>query len=124
MSKMKWASVGEGVRWNRLRSVRKNAGLTIGELALRSGVNESHISRIENSKEGLIARGAKEKLARFFHLDYEDLFPSAMSGNEPIKRIFSNDLNQVVEEIVPYIDAVPALPTPAPAKKAKGAPKA
>lgn len=116
MGKLKWASVGAGVRWNRLRSARKNAGLTIGELCERAHVNEAQVSRIECGKEGLISRACKEKLVAFFGCDYGDLFPSAMSGNEPVQRVFSTTLDQLEEDAVPYIDSVPC--EPAPAKKA------
>jgi ribosome-binding protein aMBF1 (putative translation factor) len=60
----------------RVRSAREAAGMTQVELAERSGLPQSHISRIENGKLSP-SRATLEKLARGLDRPLSDLDPSA-----------------------------------------------
>jgi DNA-binding XRE family transcriptional regulator len=74
-------SNSELVQWTRfiskrIRKARKAAGLTQVELAERSGIPQSHISRLENGEHSPSAQTLK-RLAQALNVPYEDLDPSA-----------------------------------------------
>lgn len=60
----------------KIRKARKAAGLTQAQLAERSGIPQSHISRLENGEHSPSAQ-TLQRLAKAMNLRYEELDPSA-----------------------------------------------
>ena len=63
----------------RIREARKNAGLTQNELAAKSGLPQSHISRIENARHSP-SHATREKIARALGIPVSRLDASAERG--------------------------------------------
>lgn len=73
------AAKNNGKYPNRLRELRRNAGLSQAELAKMIGIGQSGYSSMETmSVEIMPAR--IEKLCEIFNCSKEDLFPSAVGG--------------------------------------------
>jgi len=81
MAKLKWASVPDRIGWNRLKSLRKIQGLTQTQVAAAAGVSITTIYYLELGYEERATDELKKKIADFFQVDVEDIFPVEMVGN-------------------------------------------
>ncbi len=61
----------------RVRQLRYNAGLSIAELARKSGVSVGHIYRIEAGESGKLRLSTITKIAKALEAEEDELFPSA-----------------------------------------------
>jgi len=83
MAKIKWDKVPDRLIWNRLRSLRKNMGLSQTQLAAGVGVGIPTIYYIEQGYDEKTTIETKKKFAKFFKCDINDIFPVEMIGNKP-----------------------------------------
>jgi len=94
MAKIKWAPAPEMVRWNRLKSLRRERGMTQPELAVGADLAVATIYHIEAGHDDRTTEEVKQKLARFFDCDVEDLFPVEMIGDRPRDKVLVELANQ------------------------------
>lgn len=85
MSKIKWEKVPESLIWNRVKSLRKEKGLNQTQVAVGAGIAVNTLYMIEQGYDGRTTEETKKKIAKFFRCDVDDIFPSQMKGNSPIK---------------------------------------
>lgn len=78
-----------------LRSLRKDKGLTLKELAGKSKVSQSYITNVENEKRGIPSPDILEKLAAALNIEYTDIMIKAGYWKEE----YSNDDKKIFEEI-------------------------
>jgi len=71
------------VRWNKLKALRREKGLTQPQLSVGADVGIATIYHIEMGHDDRTVAAVKEKLARFFNCDVDDLFPAEMLGDRP-----------------------------------------
>jgi DNA-binding XRE family transcriptional regulator len=83
MAKIKWDQAPEPIRWNKLKALRKVKGLSQPQVAVGAGVSITSVYYLELGYEERTTAKTKEKLAKFFECDVEDIFPCEMIGNEP-----------------------------------------
>jgi transcriptional regulator with XRE-family HTH domain len=85
-----------------LRQQRVSLSLTIGELAARSGVSESHLSRIEHGKR-FFSAPILQKIAKPLGFDEDELFMLAGFLSRRPSAITENDLASSNKRIDPYV---------------------
>ena len=83
MAKIFWNDAPPFCRWNRLRSLRKERGLSMAQLAVGAGLSISVVYHLELGHEDRTTEETKTKLAGFFDCDVDDLFPLERIGNQP-----------------------------------------
>jgi|GEM_PF-1963699 len=83
MAKIKWQPVPDMIGWNRLKSLRENRGVSQPQLAVGANVAVTTIYFLENGFEERIGEAVKKRIADFFEVDVEDIFPAQMVGDEP-----------------------------------------
>jgi len=81
MAKIKWASVPATLRWNRLKYLREERGYTRQVVAVGAGVSTMTLYLLENGFEKKSTTETREKIARFFKCDVEDIFPADRIGD-------------------------------------------
>ena len=81
MSKIKWDPAPDMIEWNRLKSLRKERGLSQPQVAVGAGISITQIYFLELGYETRTTAKTKQKIARFFDADVDDLFPCEMIGN-------------------------------------------
>jgi len=86
MGKIQWdySKIGDRIVWNRLRSLRKERGLTQLEVAKGTGLSIVWIGFAEKGYDNNISDKAKQKIADFFECDISDIFPTEFIGDKPI----------------------------------------
>lgn len=99
-----------------LKRIREAGGLSIPELARRSGVSTPHISRVESGWRSTPKPAIIEKLALALRVPAEEMLrkagygslAAAIAGQDPRARVFlraSADLTQAqLDEILEYIE--------------------
>jgi DNA-binding XRE family transcriptional regulator len=80
--KIKWELVPAGIGWNRVKALRKKMGLNQTQVAAGAGISIATLYNIEHGYEETTTMETKEKLAKFFECDVDDIFPAQMIGNE------------------------------------------
>ena len=90
MVKLHWDPAPEGMRWNKLKSLRKKKNLTQPEVAVGADVAITTIYFLEAGFEERTGEDVKKKLAEFFRVDIDDLFPCEMIGNTPREKFLAN----------------------------------
>jgi transcriptional regulator with XRE-family HTH domain len=80
--KIKWKPVPPMVGWNRIKALRKLKGLNQIQVAASAGISIATLYNIEHGYEETTTAETKEKLAKFFECDIDDIFPAQMIGNE------------------------------------------
>lgn len=80
-----------------IREIRKVKGLSLGQVALRSGLDRTYISRIESGKVANPSHKTLEKIAKGLKVTPSELF--AKKGHPPAKG------HHVAEEEVAYYGA-------------------
>jgi len=83
MARIKWDPAPVSVGWNKLKSLRKERGLSQPEVAVGAGVSVTQIYFLELGYETRTTEKTKQKIAKFFDADVDDIFPCEMIGNEP-----------------------------------------
>jgi DNA-binding XRE family transcriptional regulator len=83
MKKIEWDPVPPMIGWNKLKSLRKDRGLTQPQVAVGAGISIACLYYLEAGFESRVTQKTKKKLAKFFEVDIDDLFPCEMIGNEP-----------------------------------------
>ena len=83
MAMVKWDPVPDMIGWNRLKSLRKERGLSQPEVAVGAGVSITQIYFLELGYDNRTTAKTKQKVAGFFDVDVDDLFPCEMIGNVP-----------------------------------------
>ena len=86
MARLKWKKIPGGVGWNKIYSLRKAKGLSQAELAVGVGVSITTIYYLELGYEERTTDEVKKRIAEFFDVDVDDIFPAEMLGNEPRER--------------------------------------
>ena len=86
MARLKWEKIPGGVGWNKIYSLRKAKGLSQAQLAVGAGVSLTTVFYLELGYEARTGEDIKKKLAEFFDVDVEDVFPCQMLGNEPMEK--------------------------------------
>ena len=81
--KIKWAKAPDAMRWNKIKSLRKERKLSQPQLAVGAGLSISTIYFLELGYEERTTEETRQKLATFFDCDVNDLFPVDMIGNRP-----------------------------------------
>ena len=61
---------------SRLKEIRQEAGLTVSELAIATGVGERTIVSIETAKGGNPSIGTVMRLMKYLKINFEDLYPA------------------------------------------------
>lgn len=79
--KIKWDPVPPMIGWNKLKSLRKKRGLTQPEVVVGAGISIACLYYLEAGFESRATQETKKKLAKFFEVDIDDLFPCEMIGN-------------------------------------------
>jgi transcriptional regulator with XRE-family HTH domain len=87
MAKLKWDSMPKSLGWNKLKSLRKSQGLSQQQVAVGAGCSLSSVYFIEMGYEQRTTEGLRKKLADYFQVDVDDLFPAEMIGNEPREKV-------------------------------------
>jgi transcriptional regulator with XRE-family HTH domain len=95
MKKIEWDPVPDMIDWNKLKSLRKNRGLTQLQIAAGSGVSIACLYYLESGFESRVTPKTKKKLASFFGVNIDDLFPVEMIGNEPANAFIARAKKQV-----------------------------
>ena len=80
--KIKWEPVLPGIGWNRVKALRKKMGLNQIQVAAGADISIATLYNIEHGYEATTTMETKEKLAKFFECDVDDIFPAQMIGNE------------------------------------------
>lgn len=90
-----------------VRRQRKRLGLTLGELAAKSGVSSSHLGRIENAQR-YPSPNVLRKIAKPLALDEDELF--SLAGYLPGEQPKSPDVekHRLLEELDILVDRVTA----------------
>ena len=83
MSKIAWKQTAPRIVWNKIKSLRKEKGLTQVQVAAFAGISIATLWMIESGYEKKTSDETKRKLAAFFECDIEDIFPCEMIGNKP-----------------------------------------
>jgi len=86
MNKIQWdySKISDRIIWNRLRSLRKEKGLTQLDVAKGTGLSIVWIGFAEKGYDNNISNKAKQKIADFFECDISDIFPTEFIGGKPI----------------------------------------
>lgn len=72
-----------------LRSIRESKGLTIDDLAEKSGLNRDHIGRLERGETTNPRRGTMKSIADALGVSLLDLEPSVGHRKEPRYEVFA-----------------------------------
>jgi DNA-binding XRE family transcriptional regulator len=81
--KIKWEKVPSVLGWNKVKALRKERGLNQTQVAVGADISLATLFSIEHGYEETTRMETKEKLARFFECDLDDIWPAEMIGNEP-----------------------------------------
>jgi len=81
MAKIKWERAPESIIWNKIKSLRKERGIKQVELAIGTGLSVTWIQLAEQGNR--ISDDAQRKIAAFFDVEVDDIFPAQMQGNKP-----------------------------------------
>lgn len=82
-----WPDVPEMIVWNKLRHLRKKNGISQAELAVGSGVSMTLIWYLEAGFEQRVRPETRAKIAAYFKVDEDELFPLEMQGNQPRQKV-------------------------------------
>jgi len=93
MAKIVWGEVPPFLGWNKIKTLRKNRGITQTQLSAGANVSMAVIYQLELGFEERVTMKTKEKIAKFFECDVEDIFPAEMIGNVPRDEILKNVKN-------------------------------
>jgi DNA-binding XRE family transcriptional regulator len=80
--KIKWEPAPPGIGWNRVKALRKKMDLNQTQVAAGADISIATLYNIEHGYEETTTIETKEKLAKFFECDVDDIFPAQMIGNE------------------------------------------
>jgi DNA-binding XRE family transcriptional regulator len=83
MKTIRWLPAPDFIGWNKVKALRKERGLTQPEVAVGSGISIACLYYLEAGFESRATQKTKSKLAKFFGVEVDDLFPCEMIGNEP-----------------------------------------
>ena len=97
MAKIKWDPAPEMIGWNKIKSLRRAQGLSQAEVAVRAGVSVTTIYFLEMGYEERTTDETKKKIAKFFEVEVDDLFPCEMIGNEPRDLFITKAKKQIAQ---------------------------
>jgi len=83
MKKIEWGPVPSMIGWNKIKALRKCRALTQLEVAAGAGISIACLYYLESGFESRVTEKTKKKLAGFFAVDVDDLFPVEMVGDVP-----------------------------------------
>jgi len=83
MPKLKWDPAPDMIGWNKIKALRQAQGLSQAEVAVRAGVSVTTIYFLEMGYEERTTEEVKKKIAKFFDVDIDNIFPCEMIGNQP-----------------------------------------
>ena len=75
-----YSKIPSFIQWNRLKALRRKAGLTQAKLAVAADVSHATIFYLEAGHEEKISDSTKQKLADYFGCQVDELFPVVMVG--------------------------------------------
>jgi len=81
MAKIKWDETAGFLVWNRVKSLRLIQKLNQAELASGAGISIATIFNIEHGYDATTTEETKKKIADFFKVDIDDIFPAEMVGS-------------------------------------------
>lgn len=89
-----------------LRTLRTKQGLGVNQLALKSGVSASQISRLENGKKGLPKLETLKKLAQGLHVNENEFIEmvSFQNGNKHPSNVFPYNHEKVIS--IPVVGTI------------------
>lgn len=92
--KIKWETAPENIMWNKVKALRKKYGLRQAEVAQGADIAISTLWLIEQGFDKKTTKETKDKLAKFFECDVDDIFPAEMVGNQTREEYFKNKQSQ------------------------------
>jgi len=83
MRQVEWPKVAEFLVWNKIKVLRKTLNLTCLEVASGVGAAQGTISLCERGYEDMVSKDTKHRIADYFDVAYDDLFPAERMGSKP-----------------------------------------
>jgi len=96
--KINWQYAPEMIRWNRLRCLRKEKGFSVTMVAAGAGISPATVSYIEHGFDSRVTEDTKNKIARFFEVDIDDIFPVEMLGGRPVEEILAEKEKKLIKK--------------------------